>query len=78
MQLVTRPRILGKTLPYAKFTGSDVVSAEVLAVNDSLPIRTSGPVHSGKVRSVYWLTERDSARLILSVAMTSPRIRSSR
>ena len=40
------------------------MSAEVLAVNDSLPIRTSGPVHSGKVRSVYWLTERDSARLI--------------
>ena len=64
MQLVTRARILGKTLPYAKFTGSDVVSTEVLAVNDSLPIRTSGPVHSGKVRSVYWLTERDSARLI--------------
>ena len=64
MQLVTRARILGKTPPYAKFKGSDVVSAEVLAVNDSLPIRTSGPVHSGKVRSVYWLTERDSARLI--------------
>ena len=64
MQLVTRARILGKTLPYAKFTESDVVSTEVLAVNDSLPIRTSGPVHSGKVRSVYWLTERDSARLI--------------
>ena len=64
MQLVTRARILGKTPPYAKFTGSDVVSPEVFAVNDSLPIRTSGPVHSGKVRSVYWLTERDSARLI--------------
>ena len=55
---------MGKTLAYAKFTGSDVVNAEVLAVNDSLPIRTSGPVHSGKVRSVYWLTDRDSARLI--------------
>ena len=40
------------------------MNAEVLAVNDSLPIRTSGPVHSGKVRSVYWLTDRDSARLI--------------
>ncbi|MDW1631560.1 phosphoribosylaminoimidazolesuccinocarboxamide synthase, partial [Vibrio sp. Y176] len=29
-----------------------------------LPIRTHKPVHSGKVRSVYWLTEEDSARLI--------------
>ncbi|OKY25510.1 phosphoribosylaminoimidazolesuccinocarboxamide synthase [Thalassotalea sp. PP2-459] len=36
----------------------------VLAVNDDLPIRTDLPVHSGKVRSVYWLTAQDSARLI--------------
>jgi len=36
----------------------------VLAVNDDLPIRTNLPVHSGKVRSVYWLTEEDSQRLI--------------
>ena len=36
----------------------------VLAVNDDLPIRTNRPVHSGKVRSVYWLTAEDSARLI--------------
>lgn len=36
----------------------------VLAVNDDLPIRTDQPVHSGKVRSVYWLTRADSARLI--------------
>ncbi|WP_087023115.1 phosphoribosylaminoimidazolesuccinocarboxamide synthase [Thaumasiovibrio subtropicus] len=36
----------------------------VLAVNDDLPIRTDKPVHSGKVRSVYWLTEQDSRRLI--------------
>lgn len=36
----------------------------VLAVNDDLPIRTDSPVHSGKVRSVYWLTEADSKRLI--------------
>ena len=36
----------------------------VLAVNDDLPIRTDLPVHSGKVRSVYWLTEADSKRLI--------------
>lgn len=37
---------------------------QVLAVNDDLPIRTDKPVHSGKVRSVYWLTPADSARLI--------------
>ena len=37
---------------------------KVLAVNDDLPIRTDAPVHSGKVRSVYWLTATDSARLI--------------
>ena len=37
---------------------------KVLAVNDDLPIRTDQPVHSGKVRSVYWLTEADSKRLI--------------
>jgi phosphoribosylaminoimidazole-succinocarboxamide synthase len=36
----------------------------VLAVNNDLPIRTDQPVHSGKVRSVYWLTAADSARLI--------------
>ncbi|GLS84268.1 phosphoribosylaminoimidazolesuccinocarboxamide synthase [Paraferrimonas haliotis] len=37
---------------------------KVLAVNNDLPIRTNQPVHSGKVRSVYWLTPEDSARLI--------------
>ena len=37
---------------------------KVLAVNNDLPIRTDAPVHSGKVRSVYWLTAQDSARLI--------------
>lgn len=36
----------------------------VLAVNNNLPIRTDKPVHSGKVRSVYWLTQEDSRRLI--------------
>lgn len=36
----------------------------VLAINNDLPIRTNQPVHSGKVRSVYWLTPEDSARLI--------------
>mgnify|MGYP005987343743 CR=1 FL=1 len=37
---------------------------KVLAVNNDLPIRTDKPVHSGKVRSVYWLTDADSKRLI--------------
>ncbi|MBN7798155.1 phosphoribosylaminoimidazolesuccinocarboxamide synthase [Parahaliea mediterranea] len=37
---------------------------KVLAVNNDLPIRTDAPIHSGKVRSVYWLSAADSARLI--------------
>lgn len=37
---------------------------KVLATNNDLPIRTDKPVHSGKVRSVYWLTAEDSRRLI--------------
>jgi len=37
---------------------------KVLAVNNDLPIRSDQPIHSGKVRSVYWLTEADSRRLI--------------
>jgi len=37
---------------------------KVLAVNNDLPIRTDQPVHSGKVRSVYWLSDSDSRRLI--------------
>src|SRR5690606_12596856 len=37
---------------------------QVLAVNNDLPIRTDAPIHSGKVRSVYWLTAADSQRLI--------------
>lgn len=49
---------------------------QVLAINDDLPIRTDQPVHSGKVRSVYWLSEADSERLILekgyNVAPTTP------
>ncbi|MCK5880693.1 MAG: phosphoribosylaminoimidazolesuccinocarboxamide synthase, partial [Sinobacterium sp.] len=40
------------------------IQDRVLAVNDDLPIRTDAPVHSGKVRSVYWLSKEDSARLI--------------
>ena len=38
----------------------------VLSVNDDLPIKTHLPVHSGKVRSVYWLTPEDSRRLIVA------------
>lgn len=40
------------------------LAEKVLTVNDDLPIRVTGKVHSGKVRSVYWLTKEDSARLI--------------
>lgn len=40
------------------------LAQNVLATNDDFPIRTNLAVHSGKVRSVYWLTEEDSARLI--------------
>lgn len=35
-----------------------------LAKTDDLPIRHDGSVHSGKVRSAYWLTQEDSSRLI--------------
>ncbi|REL29434.1 phosphoribosylaminoimidazolesuccinocarboxamide synthase [Thalassotalea euphylliae] len=45
---------------------------QVLAVNDDLPIRTDKPVHSGKVRSVYWLTEADSRRLIIEKGYDVP------
>ena len=40
------------------------IADSILSVNNDLPIRTDLPVHSGKVRSVYWLTEQDSRRLI--------------
>ena len=40
------------------------LASSVLAVNNDLPIKTDAPVHSGKVRSVYWLTAEDSKRLI--------------
>ena len=61
---MTTASILSKTARHAKRPESIPLSSEVLAVNDSLPIRTSEPVHSGKVRSIYWLSETDSARLI--------------
>ena len=41
-------------------------ASSVLAIANDLPIRTEQPIHSGKVRSVYWLTPEDSARLIES------------
>lgn len=40
------------------------LASKVLSVNNDLPIRTYKPVHSGKIRSVYWLTDADSKRLI--------------
>jgi phosphoribosylaminoimidazole-succinocarboxamide synthase len=61
---VTTARILGKTARHANLSEIEPLNSEVLAVNDSLPIRTSEPVHSGKVRSVYWLSAEDSERLI--------------
>ncbi|MCS6152722.1 phosphoribosylaminoimidazolesuccinocarboxamide synthase [Shewanella baltica] len=44
----------------------------VLAINNDLPIRTDSPVHSGKVRSVYWLTDADSRRLITTKGYNVP------
>lgn len=41
-------------------------ASRVLAVSNNLPIRTEQAVHSGKVRSVYWLSDADSQRLIQS------------
>lgn len=46
------------------FISARAYRVRVLAQNNDLPIRTDQPVHSGKVRSVYWLTREDSARLI--------------
>ena len=37
---------------------------QVLSINDNFPIRCEGKVHSGKVRSVYWLSKQDSKRII--------------
>ncbi|MEO1078096.1 MAG: phosphoribosylaminoimidazolesuccinocarboxamide synthase [Pseudomonadota bacterium] len=39
-------------------------NAGVLTVSDDLPVPVSRPVHSGKVRSVYFLQPEDSRRLI--------------
>ncbi|NCP63220.1 MAG: phosphoribosylaminoimidazolesuccinocarboxamide synthase [Paraglaciecola sp.] len=48
------------------------LTQSILAVNDDLPIRTDAPVHSGKVRSVYWLTAADSRRLIAEKGYAVP------
>lgn len=48
------------------------IADSILSVNDDLPIRTELPVHSGKVRSVYWLTEQDSRRLIEEKSYSVP------
>jgi phosphoribosylaminoimidazole-succinocarboxamide synthase len=48
------------------------IADSILSVNNDLPIRTELPVHSGKVRSVYWLTEQDSRRLIEEKAYPVP------
>ena len=45
---------------------SNLAANRVLAVSNNLPIRTDAPTHSGKVRSVYWLSDADSQRLIQS------------
>lgn len=35
-----------------------------LAKTDNFPIKHQGNVHNGKVRSVYWLSDQDSARIV--------------
>jgi phosphoribosylaminoimidazole-succinocarboxamide synthase len=42
----------------------DYPAESVLTVSDDLPLRVARPIHSGKVRSVYFLEPRDSRRLI--------------
>ena len=36
---------------------------KALVKTDDLPIKHTGEIHSGKVRSVYWLTDEDNKRL---------------
>ncbi|MFT6284158.1 MAG: phosphoribosylaminoimidazole-succinocarboxamide synthase [Arenicella sp.] len=48
------------------------IADSILSINNDLPIRTDLPVHSGKVRSVYWLTKQDSRRLIEDKAYQVP------
>lgn len=53
------------TTTYYKTHYKNIMSLSNLAIakTDDLPIRHEGNVHSGKVRSVYWLTADDSARI---------------
>lgn len=44
-------------------TATDRASSVIIS-SDDLPLRTARPVHSGKVRSVYFLSAQDSQRLI--------------
>jgi len=39
------------------------ITQKALVKTDDLPIRHEGQIHSGKVRSVYWLTPEDNQRL---------------
>ena len=39
------------------------ITEKALVKTDNLPIKHAGNVHSGKVRSVYWLTVEDNKRL---------------
>ena len=50
--------------PCMSSLASEAAVRHVLSTNDDLPIRTDKPIHSGKVRAVYWLTADDSQRLI--------------
>ena len=53
-----QPRAVDQNQPRA------VRKSQPLAVSDDLPLAVERPVHSGKVRSVYFLKPEDSARLI--------------
>jgi phosphoribosylaminoimidazole-succinocarboxamide synthase len=48
------------------------MTLENLAITktNDLPIRHEGNVHDGKVRSVYWLTQKDNARLRQKFSLT--------
>ncbi|MDO8459862.1 MAG: phosphoribosylaminoimidazolesuccinocarboxamide synthase [Nanoarchaeota archaeon] len=45
---------------------------KALAKTDDFPIKHEGNIHNGKVRSVYWLTDNDSDRLIQQKAYDIP------
>merc|ERR1719240_1216882 len=52
--------------------------SKVLEVNNDLPIRTDEPIHSGKVRAVYWLIKEKGYNVAadsqLAVMVISDRI----